>query len=211
MEIGEDERGTRSSTSVNGVVNHEEEETSVLRRGSAFNILNPPGSYSKVWKAVFLLSSAIGLWLDPLFFYIITVNEDKKCLLLDRKLGIAAVFLRCSIDFIHIMYVACGILNVDEDTWKNARKYLRSCFLLIDIVSILPLPQVLILITPAIKGSRVLVAMDLLKFFVISQFVPRILRLYPLYTRDKNVFGALAESAWIKVLLNLFLYMLASH
>ncbi|GKU89133.1 hypothetical protein SLEP1_g3315 [Rubroshorea leprosula] len=168
-EIGEDERGIRSSSFVNGVVDPEEEETSVLRRESAFNILNPLGSYSKVWKGVFLLSSAIALWLDPL------------------------------------------LLKVDEDAWKNARRYLLSCFFLIDILSILPLPQVLILITPAIKGSRVLVAMDLLKYFVISQFVPRILRLYPLYTRGKGAFGALAEAAWVKALLNLFLYMLASH
>ncbi|GLU21236.1 hypothetical protein SLE2022_373850 [Rubroshorea leprosula] len=210
-EIGEDERGIRSSSFVNGVVDPEEEETSVLRRESAFNILNPLGSYSNVWKGVFLLSSAIALWLDPMFFYIITVNEDKKCLLLDRKLGLVAVFLRCSIDFIHIIYVACRLLKVDEDAWKKARRYLLSCFFLIDILSILPLPQVLILITPAIKGSRVLVAMDLLKYFVISQFVPRILRLYPLYTRGKGAFGALAEAAWVKALLNLFLYMLASH
>ncbi|GLT59244.1 hypothetical protein SLA2020_320740, partial [Shorea laevis] len=193
------------------VVDPEEEETSVLRRGSAFHILNPLGSYSNVWKGVFLLSSAIGLWLDPLFFYIITVNEDKKCLLLDRKLGIAAVFLRCFMDFIHIIYVACRLLNVDEDAWKNARRYLLSCFFLIDILSILPLPQVLILITQAIKGSRVLVAVDLLKYFVISQFVPRVLRLYPLYTRGKRAFGALAEAAWVNALVNLFLYMLASH
>ncbi|KAI3792978.1 hypothetical protein L1987_35590 [Smallanthus sonchifolius] len=53
------------------------------------------------------------------------------------------------------------------------------------------------------KGSR---AMNMLKFVVLFQYIPRMLRIYPLYKEVTRTSGIFTETAF-----NLFLYMLASH
>lgn len=52
---------------------------------------------------------------------------------------------------------------------------------------------------------------DLLKYAVLFQFVPRFLRIYPLYKEVMRTSGILIETAWAGVAFNLFLYMLAGH
>ncbi|GLT45919.1 hypothetical protein SLA2020_197140 [Shorea laevis] len=188
------------------------------------SILNPLGSYCEQWNRIFLLSTVIALSLDPVFFYIIVVNEDNKCLFLDTKLGITAIVLRSVIDCFYIICIACRLqtdlfaplLHIRDNTgrncWKIVRRYLLSWFFPIDILAVLPLPQVVILlIIPTMKRLRFLDAMDVLKFVVIFQYVPRVLRIYPLFKRDKRTSGILAEAAWANAAFNLFLYMLAGH
>ncbi|KAJ6387526.1 hypothetical protein OIU78_017279 [Salix suchowensis] len=88
-----------------------------------------------------------------------------------------------------------------EDTWAIAKRYLSSYFL-IDILSVLPLPQVVI--------SSYLNTKNVLKFVVIFQYVPRFIRIYPLY-KEVATSGIVTETAWAGAAFNLFLYMLASH
>lgn len=92
---------------------------------------------------------------DPLFLYIPVVNDKKKCLDLDRKLEIAASVLRSFTDAFYILHIIFqfrtgfiapssrvfgrGVLV--EDPLAIGRRYLSSYFL-IDILAILPLPQV---------------------------------------------------------------------
>lgn len=52
---------------------------------------------------------------------------------------------------------------------------------------------------------------NLLKFVVLFQYVPRVLRVYPLYKEVTRTSGILTETAWAGAAFNLFLYMLASH
>lgn len=61
------------------------------------------------------------------------------------------------------------------------------------------------------KGPVPLVAKEMLKIIIFSQYVPRIARIYPLYNDVKRTSGILTETAWAGAALNLFLYMLASH
>ncbi|XP_031256159.1 probable cyclic nucleotide-gated ion channel 10 [Pistacia vera] len=79
----------------------------------------------------------------------------------------------------------------------------------IDLLSILPLPQVVIL--TVISGSKRPNVMNLLKVFVIVQNVPRITRMYPFFTKARSNSAKLAETTWVKAPSNLLLYMLASH
>ncbi|KAK1578322.1 hypothetical protein Q3G72_029351 [Acer saccharum] len=98
-----------------------------------------------------------------------------------------------------------------EDTWLIAKRYLLSYFL-IDILAVLPLPQVVILIIiPKMAGSRSLNTKELLKFVVIFQYIPRFIRIHPLYKEVTKTSGILTETAWAGAAFNLFLYMLASH
>ncbi|KAJ6359363.1 hypothetical protein OIU76_000986 [Salix suchowensis] len=88
-----------------------------------------------------------------------------------------------------------------EDTRAIVKRYLSSYFL-IDILSVLPLPQVVI--------SSYLNTKNVLKFAVIFQYVPRFMRIYPLY-KEVTTSGILTETAWVGAAFKLFLYMLVSH
>ncbi|XP_031270759.1 cyclic nucleotide-gated ion channel 1-like [Pistacia vera] len=62
------------------------------------------------------------------------------------------------------------------------------------------------------SSSRFLNNMKLLKFFVFFQYVPRVVRIYPLFTKaTRTSSGKLAEAIWPRATFNLLLYMLACH
>ncbi|XP_022733945.1 cyclic nucleotide-gated ion channel 1-like [Durio zibethinus] len=193
--------------------------------GSRNRILNPQGQFLQTWNKMFLFSCAIALAVDPLFFYIPVIDGQRSCLNLDHRLEITACILRTFIDAFYIVHMMFqfrtafiappsrvfgrGVLI--EDARVIAKRYL-SKFFIIDILAILPLPQVVILIiTPTIEGPVSLVTKDLLKFIILCQYVPRIIRIFPLYKEVTRTSGVLTETAWAGAALNLFLYMLASH
>lgn len=124
-------------------------------KGSVKKMLDPQGSFLQKWNKVFLLSCVVAVSLDPLFFYIPIINGDKRCLELDWKLELIVSVLRSFTDIfylIHIMFqfrtgFICpssrvfgrGVLV--KNSWEIAKRYLSSYFI-IDILAVLPLPQV---------------------------------------------------------------------
>lgn len=193
--------------------------------GSGKKTLNPQGKFLQKWNKIFVLSCVIAVSVDPLFFYIPIVKDDKKCLDLDTKLQITASVLRSFTDIFYIVHIIFqfrtgfiapssrvfgrGVLV--EDAWEIAKRYMSSYFL-VDILAVLPLPQVVILIIiPKMQGSKSLNTKNLLKFVVFFQYIPRMLRIYPLYKEVTRTSGILTETAWAGAAFNLFLYMLASH
>ncbi|KAL9374776.1 hypothetical protein Peur_031655 [Populus x canadensis] len=187
-------------------------------------ILDPQGPFLQRWNKIFVLSCVIAVSLDPLFFYVPVIDDKKNCLSLDNTMEITASVLRSFTDIFYILHIIFefrtgfiapssrvfgrGVLV--EDTWAIAKRYLSSYFL-IDILAVLPLPQVVILIIiPKMGGSSYLNTKNLLKFVVIFQYVPRFVRIYPLY-KEVTTSGILTETAWAGAAFNLFLYMLASH
>ncbi|GKV49988.1 hypothetical protein SLEP1_g56706 [Rubroshorea leprosula] len=98
------------------------------------------------------------------------------------------------------------------DPWAIAKRYLFTYFI-IDVLSILPLPQlVILLVNRSLNGQPdTFVMKELLTYIIICQYVPRILRIVPLYIEVTRTSGFLTETAWAGAALNLFLYMLASH
>lgn len=118
-------------------------------------ILNPQGPFSGEWDTLFLLLSVIAVSLDPLFFYLPVVHQDKKCLFMDTKLGIAAAVLRSIMDGLHIISVTCRVLFPrgnyargnnspirDASSTPSPRGYFLSRLFLVDFIAVLPLPQV---------------------------------------------------------------------
>ncbi|KAH1073743.1 hypothetical protein J1N35_026071 [Gossypium stocksii] len=187
--------------------------------------LNPQGEFLQNWNKMFLLSCAIALAIDPLFFYIPVVKGNLKCLDLDNKLGIVASVLRTLIDAFYVIHIVFqfrtafiapssrvfGRGELIEDPWAIAKRYLFKNFF-IDILAILPLPQmVVIIIKSSLRGPVPEITKDLLKTFIFIQYVPRILRIVPLFKEVTTTSGILTKSAWTGAALNLFLYMLASH
>ncbi|XP_022770569.1 putative cyclic nucleotide-gated ion channel 13 isoform X2 [Durio zibethinus] len=196
-----------------------------LGKGSRNRILNPQGQFLQTWNKMFLLSCAIALAVDPLFFYIPVIDGRRKCLNLDDRLEITACVLRTFIDVFYILHMifqfrtafvappsrVFGRGELIEDPRAIAKRYLSKYFFF-DFLAILPLPQVVILIIiPTIDGPVSLITKELLKSIIFCQYVPRIIRIFPLYKEVTRTSGILTETAWAGAALNLFLYMLASH
>ncbi|GMI98987.1 cyclic nucleotide gated channel 1, CYCLIC NUCLEOTIDE-GATED CHANNEL 1 [Hibiscus trionum] len=193
--------------------------------GTRKRILNPQGEFLQTWNKMFLLSCAVALAVDPLFFYIPVVDDFRKCLDLDNRLGIIASVLRTFVDAFYIVHIVFqfrtafiapssrvfGRGELINDPWAIAKRYLSKNFF-IDVLAILPLPQVaVIIIIPALKGPVSLVTKEMLKSIIFCQYVPRIIRIIPLFNEVTSTSGILTETAWAGAALNLFLYMLASH
>ncbi|KAI3907058.1 hypothetical protein MKX01_027959 [Papaver californicum] len=192
---------------------------------SAKRMLDPQGTFLQKWNKIFVLSCVLAVSLDPLFFYIPVIDGDKKCLGVDKKLETAACVLRFFTDIFYVLHIIFqfrtgfiapwtrvfgrGVLV--EDPVAIAKRYLTTYFL-IDILAVLPLPQVVILIIiPRMRGSAALNTKNLLRFIVLIQYVPRLIRIYPLYKDVTRTSGIITETAWVGAAFNLFLFMLAGH
>ncbi|XP_070681620.1 cyclic nucleotide-gated ion channel 1-like isoform X4 [Malus domestica] len=129
---------------------------SVVANSFGGRILDPQGPFLQKWNKIFVLACIVAVSLDPLFFYIPVIDDANKCLGLDRKMEITASVLRSFTDIFYIVHIIFqfrtgfiapssrvfgrGVLV--QDAWAIARRYLSSYFV-IDILAVLPLPQVL--------------------------------------------------------------------
>ncbi|XP_031390882.1 cyclic nucleotide-gated ion channel 1 [Punica granatum] len=200
---------------------------SILAKGSDSKkeVLDPQGPFLQKWNKIFMLSCVVAVSLDPLFLYVPIINDSKKCLDLDHKMEVTACVLRFFTDVFYILHIIFqfhtgfiapssrvfgrGVLV--EDTWAIAKRYLASYFF-VDILAVLPLPQVVILVViPKLRGAKSLNTKNLLKFVVLVQYIPRFLRIYPLFKEVTRSSGILTETAGAGAAFNLLLYMLASH
>ncbi|KAJ6795203.1 cyclic nucleotide-gated ion channel 1 [Iris pallida] len=207
-------------------VYHQSHEDSSTNEGkSNRKILDPQGPFLQKWNKIFVLSCVIAVSMDPLFLYIPIINRESNCLVFDRKLKITASVLRSFTDLFYVLHIILqfrtgfiapssrvfgrGVLV--EDPKAIARRYISSYFF-IDILAVLPLPQVVILlIIPKLKGSASLDSKNLLLFIIVFQYFPRLGRIIPLYLEVTRSAGIIAETPWAGAAFNLLLYMLASH
>ena len=118
-------------------------------------ILDPQGQFLQTWNKIFVLSCVIAVALDPLFFYIPVIDDKDKCLGLDETLTIIACGLRSLFDAFYALHIifqfrtgfiapssrVFGRGETITDPVAIAKRYLSTYFF-IDILSILPLPQV---------------------------------------------------------------------
>ena len=104
-------------------------------------------------RIIFGVSCVIAVSLDPLFFYVPVIEEDKKCIGLDKKLRFISLIMRSVTDIIGVINI---ILQLNDNGFKEekfgkakllkhrqkkARRYFWL-YVLIDIFVILPFPQV---------------------------------------------------------------------
>lgn len=123
--------------------------------GTRKKILDPQGTLLQKWNKIFVLSCVIAIAVDPLFFYIPVIDDERKCLDLDRPLEIIACVLRTFADIFHVLRIVFqfrtafiapssrvfGRGELIDDPTAIAKRYLSSYFI-VDVLSILPLPQV---------------------------------------------------------------------
>jgi cyclic nucleotide gated channel len=68
-----------------------------------------------------------------------------------------------------------------------------------------------LVVLPRLQGSSVMTAKNILMVIVICQYVPRLIRIIPLYLQITRSAGIITETAWAGAAFNLLIYMLASH
>ncbi|XP_041015011.1 cyclic nucleotide-gated ion channel 1-like [Juglans microcarpa x Juglans regia] len=185
------------------------------------------------WDVAFLVVCVVAVAVDPLFFYLPVINESTKCITIDKTLEIIAICVRSFLDLVALGdLVARSIASSVDDC------YSRSDYV-INILSILPVPQVLvpIIFSEMIKGLRFRHGRKFLNAVVLLQYVPRIFRIYRLWkivnqtiilpksipptatTRvnvvnaESNKYHVIPPKGFIvmKAGFNLFLYLVASH
>jgi cyclic nucleotide gated channel len=88
---------------------------------------------------MFLLSCMIAvLCVDPWFLYLPVINQDDKCLTLDKRLTVTALCLRWVIDMIYV-----GKIILQYFRRRPGQTGLVSYFeFAIDILAVLPIPEV---------------------------------------------------------------------
>ncbi|XP_062000395.1 cyclic nucleotide-gated ion channel 1-like [Rosa rugosa] len=159
-----------------------------------------------------------------------------KCLSLDKNLKAIALASRSFTDRLYMMDILLNILAMttakspsarsgDSSSGKKsalervlaiantsmvvANRIFRS-YILVDILAVLPVPQVVIFsFFSKMRSSRSSETRKFLDSLVLLQYVPRVLRIF-LLCNERHLIPRKA-GIWIKSVFNFFLYILASH
>ncbi|XP_068329907.1 cyclic nucleotide-gated ion channel 1-like [Pyrus communis] len=200
-------------------------------------ILGFRAPYLRMWNIIFVISCVFAVSMDPLFFYVVIIDQDKKCLQMDKTLRIVALLMRSLTDVIFLMHFICEscdsvqktnsktnkngpsaegeqtggnsgekskIRELIQYSWEMAQN-MSSLSIILDVLALLPLPQLLIVFYP-MKRSGFVEHQKVVNMFLLGQYVPRIFRIH----LSAKVFNR-SNGIRAKSLFNLFLYILASH
>ncbi|XP_047950091.1 probable cyclic nucleotide-gated ion channel 20, chloroplastic [Salvia hispanica] len=188
-------------------------------------VMNPHNEHVQRWNQFFVLACSFAVFLDPLFFFLLFVQQDNKCIVLNWPMTTAMIVLRSMTDFIYLLHIflqfrlayvapesrVAGSGDLVDDPKLIARNYLRGCFA-IDFFIVLPLPQIIILLVlpGSIGASGANYAKNLLRAAILIQYIPRLWRFLPLVAGPSPT-GFIFESAWSNFVINLLTFVLASH
>lgn len=145
-----------SMSNVSLVFQQSSDKKSATRVVAKKKILDPQGSFLQKWNKCFIILSLIAVTLDPLFFYIPVIDGKENCIGMDNNMKIISCVLRTLIDLVYILHIVfefrTGFISPSsrvfgrgeliEDSYAIAKRYFCS-YLFMDILSILPIPQVL--------------------------------------------------------------------
>ncbi|XP_028761847.1 cyclic nucleotide-gated ion channel 4 [Neltuma alba] len=192
--------------------------------GYGGKVLDPRAKWIREWNRVFLLVCAMGLFVDPLFFYALSVSETCMCLFVDGWFAVTVTALRCMTDALHLwnMWLQFKMgkrhfgsgLAVSTSRRLVALGYLKvKTGFFFDLFVILPLPQIVLWVTiPYLleKGSVTLVMTVFLIMFLF-QYLPKIYHSVCLLRRLQNLSGYIFGTVWWGIALNMIAYFVASH
>ncbi|GFP99067.1 probable cyclic nucleotide-gated ion channel 20 chloroplastic [Phtheirospermum japonicum] len=188
-------------------------------------VMNPHAKVVQQWNKFFVISCLFAIFLDPLFFFLLCVQEDNKCIVLNMPMTTTIVVLRSITDFIYLFHIllqfrlayvapesrVMGAGDLVDDPKKIARNYLFGYFT-IDFFIVLPLPQIIILLVlpDSVGSSGANYAKNLLRAAILIQYIPRLYRFLPLVAGSSQS-GFIFESAWANFVMNLLTFVLGSH
>lgn len=116
-------------------------------------ILDPNGEFVNKWNQIFLATSLLALFIDPLFFFLPTLPNN--CMKIDVNLALTLMSVRTIVDLFSVLQIAMkfrtsyvarnsrifGKGDLVVDPKKIASRYLKTGFV-IDLAAALPIPQV---------------------------------------------------------------------
>ncbi|CAN0902221.1 Probable cyclic nucleotide-gated ion channel 20, chloroplastic [Linum grandiflorum] len=188
-------------------------------------VMNPHAKFVQRFNKFFVISCIVAIFVDPLFFFLLSVDQTNKCIFINWPMTTTIVVLRSVTDFVYLLnillqfrlaYIApesrvVGAGELVDHPKKIAMNYIRGCFF-VDLFIVLPLPQIIILvILPDILGSSgANYAKNLLRAAVLVQYIPRLYRFLP-FLIGQSSSGLIFETAWANFFINLLSFMLAGH
>ncbi|WOG96814.1 hypothetical protein DCAR_0416151 [Daucus carota subsp. sativus] len=188
-------------------------------------VMNPHNKKVQNWNKFFVISCLFAVFLDPLFFFVLSVKQDNKCIVFHATFTKVLISLRSLTDFIYLLhmllqfrlaYVApetrvVGSGDLVDHPKKIALNYLSGYFL-IDFFVVLPLPQIIIwLVLKKFKGSsEANFAKNFLRAAILIQYIPRLYRILPMLA-GQSASGFIFESAWANFVINLLTFVLSGH
>ncbi|KAM2007134.1 hypothetical protein ACFX15_002086 [Malus domestica] len=75
-----------------------------------------------MWNRIFVISCVFAVSLDPLFFYVVIIDQDNKCLQMDKTLIIVACLMRSLTDVIFLVHFIYEICNHVQSSKRNTQK-----------------------------------------------------------------------------------------
>ncbi|XP_061952762.1 probable cyclic nucleotide-gated ion channel 20, chloroplastic isoform X2 [Populus nigra] len=151
-------------------------------------VMNPHTKVVQEWNKFFVLSCLGAIFVDPLFFILLSVKQEEKCIVINWGMTKAVVFLRCLTDAIFLLnillqfrlaYVApesrvVGAGELVDHPKKIAKHYLRG-FFFIDLFVVLPLPQItlfLLLLPKGLDSFGANYPKNILQAVILVQYIP---------------------------------------
>ncbi|KAI8006289.1 Cyclic nucleotide-gated ion channel 4 [Camellia lanceoleosa] len=200
-------------------------------RWSLGRVLDPRATWIREWNRVFLLVCATGLFVDPLFFYALSISDTCMCLFVDGWFAVTVTVLRCMTDALHVwnMWLQLKMTKRSYEAGSGggegsrvhngsartvALSYLKAKKgFIFDLFVILPIPQVVLWVAiPALleRGSTTVVMTVFLIMFLF-QYLPKIYHSVCLLRRMQNLSGYIFGTVWWGIALNMIAYFVASH
>ncbi|VAH38020.1 unnamed protein product [Triticum turgidum subsp. durum] len=188
------------------------------------NIFDPQQKFLLRMNRFFFLSCIFAVAVDPLFFFL-PIIDNSNCIGIDKKLAVTSTVVRTIIDSVYLIrvflqfrtaYVApssrvFGSGELVIDPTLIAMRYIKSYFLM-DFFALLPLPQIVVWrYLHSSDGPDVLATKDALVWVVLCQYIPRLLRIFPVTKDLKRTAGVFIETAWAGAGYYLLWFMLAGH
>ncbi|KAI3796846.1 hypothetical protein L1987_39532 [Smallanthus sonchifolius] len=190
-----------------------------------FGVMNPHTKVVQRWNQFIVISCLFAIFMDPVFFLLLSVNKEYKCIFIDWPMTQTIVIFRSMTDFIYLMHMlvqfrlafispesrVVGAGDLVDDPRKIAWNYISGFFLL-DLFIVLPLPQIIVLlILPnPVASYGATRAQNLLQSAVLIQYIPRLYRFLPLLAGQSPT-NFIFESAWANFVINLLTFVLAGH
>ncbi|KAK6946777.1 Cyclic nucleotide-binding domain [Dillenia turbinata] len=174
------------------------------------------------WDKIFLLVCGIGLFVDPLFLYPLSLSDTSLCFFIDGWFAVTATVLRCMTDAMYIWNMWLRWKNAKKPHDENTSVHGASSVALrskdtkgfgLDLYLILPLPQIVLWVwVPSLlaRGAMTqVVTVSMITFFI--QFFPRLYHSARILHRVQSATSYVLGTLWWGIVIYLIVYFVAAN
>ncbi|KAF6167664.1 hypothetical protein GIB67_031247 [Kingdonia uniflora] len=192
-------------------------------------VLDPRAKWIREWNRLFLLVCATGLFVDPLFFYALSISDTCMCLFVDGWFAITVTAVRSMTDALNLwnMWLQLKMATRSNASWgletdrirdtsaqSVAVRYMKARKgFLFDLFVVLPLPQVVlwVLVPKLLDKGLTTEVMTVLLIMFLFQYLPKIYHSVCFLRRMQNISGYIFGTVWWGIALNMIAYFVAAH